>query len=60
MRLAVIVTDANHLMNVGGEIDRTVKMFDLPSEISDYLAKFRNGKSGYVSISLGLEDDDYG
>lgn len=60
MKLAVIVSDANHLINVGGEIDRTVKMFELPAEIADYIAKFLNGNSGYVSVSLGLGDDYHG
>jgi len=57
MRMAVIVSDAVHMVNAGGELERTVRMFDLPDEIAAYIRKQR-ANSGYVSISLALDDSN--
>lgn len=55
MKIAVIVSDSAHLINVGGEIVRTVKMFDVPPEMQAYIEKAMKYPQ-YISISVALED----
>jgi len=55
-RLAVIVSDAVHIVNVGGELVRTVRMFDLPDEITDYI---KRNTGSYLSISVAIEDNSH-
>lgn len=52
MQIAVIVADATHAVHVGGEVVRTVRMFELPEEISSYI---RSQEGGYVTVSLALD-----
>ena len=52
MKIAVIVADATHAVHVGGEVVRTVRMFDLPDEIAAYI---RSNEDGYISVSLALD-----
>ena len=55
MKLSVIVADASHYANVGGEIERTTRTFDLPAEIAEYIEDARRNQ--WASISLALVDE---
>lgn len=55
MKLSVIVTDASHYANVGGEIERIARTFDLPAEIAEYIEDARRNQ--WASISLALVDE---
>lgn len=51
MQIAVIVSDASGMVHAGLDTERTVRIFELPEEISNYI----DSKSGeYVSISFSL------
>jgi hypothetical protein len=54
-KLAVIVTESQHFVYANGEVERYVKLFDLPAEVADYIARTR--KNQYASISLALQDE---
>jgi len=54
MKIAVIVSDATHAVHVGGEVIRTVRQFDAPYELVEYIKK---QTSDYVSISLAFVED---
>lgn len=55
-KLAVIVSDAVHMVNVGGELIRTVRLFELPDDIAAYIKKC-NGS--YTTLSLAIEDNSH-
>jgi hypothetical protein len=58
MKIAVIASDAVHLVNVGGELERTYKAFDIPEEMASYIRKIKpKDTASYISISLAIEDD---
>jgi hypothetical protein len=52
MKLAVIVTDFGAAANVGADVERKFKTFDLPAEISDFI-KANSGK--WTTVSLAVE-----
>lgn len=55
MRFAVIVSDATHLVNAGADVVRTVRMFELPQEIAEYI---RSAGGPYITVILALEDEE--
>lgn len=55
MKLSVIVADASDYANVGGEVERTTRNFDLPAEIAEYIEDVR--RNPWASISLALVDE---
>lgn len=54
MRVAIIVADATHFVNAGMDVVRTVRMFELPQEIADYI---RNSDGQYMTVTLALEEE---
>jgi hypothetical protein len=56
LKLAVIVSDAQAAAHVGGEVNRTVRVFDLTLEAHTYIVNNRG--QPYVDISLALCEDD--
>lgn len=54
MRVAIIVADATHFVNAGMDVVRTVRMFELPQEIADYI---RNSCGPYMTVTLALEEE---
>lgn len=52
IRLAVVVSEFGAAANVGGEVERTVKVFDLPPEIEEYIA---NSRGQWSTVSLAIE-----
>lgn len=56
MKIAVIVSDATAMVHTGAELFRTVRTFDLPSEIADYIA-IKNAEGSYTTISLAVVDE---
>jgi hypothetical protein len=55
MKIAVIVSDATAMVHTGAELYRTVRVFDLPKNISDYIAQANSGS--YTTISLSVVDE---
>jgi hypothetical protein len=53
MKIAVVVSDATAMIHTGAELHRTVRVFDLPEEISDYIAK-ANESGSYTTVSLAI------
>lgn len=52
LRLAVIVTEFGAAANVGGNPETTVRLFDLPQDIADYI----NANRGqWSSVQLAIE-----
>ena len=58
MKMAVIVSDYSLLCNVGGELERQVKVFDLPDEIAEYIKTWQAGKWSNCSLALVDEEAD--
>lgn len=56
MKIAVIVSDATAMIHTGAELHRMVRTFELPREISDYIAA-KNKDGSYTTISLAVVDD---
>ena len=52
MKIAVIVSDATDLVNVGSEIFRTVELFDMPSDMEKHITDLL--KFPYITVSLAL------
>ena len=53
LRVAVIISDATHMVNTGADLDRRVRVFDLPDEVSAFI---RRNQGEYTTIALALED----
>ena len=51
MKLAVIVDDAAAAANVGGAVDRRVRIFDMPKDVSEWIASVRKNNN-YIVVSL--------
>ena len=56
MKIAVIVSDATAMVHTGAELHRTVRTFELPSEIADYITT-KNAEGSYTTISLAVVDE---
>lgn len=56
MRITVIVADAGHYINAGGEVERFTRTFEAPQEMADFIESFRAGNT-YASVSLAIEID---
>jgi len=57
MKLAVIVSEFGAAANIGGDVERKVKLFDLPPEVVEYVAK---NKDKWSTVSLALSDEEIG
>ena len=57
MKIAVIVSDATAMVHTGAELDRRVRVFDLPQEVAEYIAR---NKGQYETVSLALVDEEQG
>lgn len=55
MKLAVIVSEFGAAANVGGSVETTVKTFDMPPEVAEFIHKH---KGQWTTISLGIEHDE--
>lgn len=55
MKLHVIVSDYGAAANVGGNVEITAKLFDLPEEISEYI---RSRQGRWTSVTLAFEDEE--
>ena len=53
LRVAVIISDAAHMINTGADLDRRVRVFDLPDDVSAFI---RRNQGDYVTVALALED----
>ena len=56
MKIAVIVSDATAMIHTGAELYRKVRVFDLPDDIADYIAK-ANASGSYTTISLAVVEE---
>ena len=54
IRLAVIVSDFGAAANIGRDVERRVRTFDLPEEISEYI---RQRKGQWTNISLAFHEE---
>lgn len=50
-----VIRMQNDLVNVGADVVRTVRMFELPQEIAEYI---RNAVGPYITVILALEDEE--
>lgn len=55
MKLAVIVTDARASVHIGGNAETTVRVFDLPPEVVEYIEAAK--RLDYTSVSLATTDE---
>lgn len=55
MKLVVIVADACHVINAGGELERSARVFDMPDDIRRYIETAH--ENTYASVSLAITDD---
>lgn len=56
MKIAVIVCDASGYAHAGLDVTRTVKIFDLPKDVADYIAGYSANQ--YSTITLALTDEE--
>lgn len=56
-QIAVIVSDANAAAHIGGEVERSVRLFHMPEGMREYIQSRAPKGSGYVSVSLAIEDE---
>jgi len=54
MKIAVIITDATGLVNAGLDVERTVKAFDMPVEMAEYI---RVSENSFSSVSFAIMKD---
>lgn len=54
LRVAVIISDATHMVHVGADLDRRVRVFDLPDETAAFI---RRNRGEYVTVSLALVEE---
>lgn len=52
--IAVIVSNFGAAANIGGDVERRVRTFDLPEEISEYI---RQSKGQWTNISLAIHEE---
>jgi hypothetical protein len=52
IRLAVSVSEFGAAVNVGGGIETTVRTFDLPDEVADYI---RSKRGQWSTVSLAID-----
>ena len=52
IRLTVVVSEFGAAANVGGDVERTARTFDLSDEIADYI---RSNRGQWSAVSLALE-----
>lgn len=57
IRLAVIVSDCAAAANVGGGIGTSVRTFDLPVPVADYIARQRNSQWTTVTLAVEVSDE---
>lgn len=55
-QIAVIISDANAAAHIGGEVERTVRLFPMPEGMREYIESRAPKGSGYISVSLAFED----
>lgn len=55
-KLAVVISDACHLVNAGGEIQKIFRSFDMPEGMEAFISSRVDG-NGYTSVSIAIEDD---
>lgn len=53
--LAVTVSDCGAAANVGGGVESTVRIFDLPEEIAAYISKSRGA---WKAVSLAIYEEE--
>jgi len=53
VKIAVIVSDATAMVHTGAELHRTVRVFDLPPNIADYIDQ-ANRTGSYTTVSLAI------
>lgn len=56
-QIAIIVSDANHAAHVGGEVERSVRLFPMPEGMAEYIKSRAPNGSGFISVSLAIEDE---
>lgn len=54
MKVAVIVSDFGAAANIGGDVERTVRTFDLPPEVAEYIAAKRGQ---WTTVTLAVAED---
>lgn len=54
MKIAVIISDATHMIHAGLDVTRTTRVFDMPPEMAKYIEA---NKREYVTVSFATVDD---
>lgn len=54
MKIAVIVSDAVGAMHAGLDVERTVRAFDMPEEMENYI---KGRVQPYVTVTFALVDE---
>ena len=52
IRLTVVVSEFGAAANIGGDVERTARTFDLSDEIADYI---RSNRGQWSTVSLAIE-----
>lgn len=55
MKLAVIVSNCEAHVCVGGEVERRVHLFDMPPAIADLISQMNLGQYSSVSLAVVVE-----
>ncbi len=57
MKIAVIVSDATAMMHTRADLDRWVKVFELPEEIASYI-NTATKNSDFTTVSFATIDEE--
>jgi hypothetical protein len=57
MKLVVTVSDAAHLVNAGGELERTSAIIDIGNDLPLILKQYMGCKPHYLSVSFSILDE---
>jgi hypothetical protein len=54
VKLAVIVNDSSAMIHTGADMDRTVRVFEMPPEVAEFIGKVTHS---YCTVSLAIVTD---
>lgn len=55
MKIAVILSDATAMMHTGADLDRTVRVFDMPPEMAKFIES--RAPQSYVTVAFAIVEE---